>query len=62
MEKLEKIQERYLGFIYNKCKKYAKIINIDYDPLLLNSKMPTLQLRRLRTMALKAFKIFNNQG
>ena len=36
-EKLEKIQERSLRFIHNKCKKYAKIINIDYDPLLLNS-------------------------
>ena len=53
--KLEKIQERALRFIYN---DYIS----DYDTLLFNSKKPTLKLRRLRTMALEAFKILNNQG
>ena len=52
---LKKIQERALRFIYND-------YNSDYDTLLLNSKMPTLKLRRLRTMALEAFKILNHQG
>ena len=51
---LKKIQERALRFIYND-------YNSDYDTLLLNSKMPTLKLRRLRTMALEAFKILNHQ-
>ena len=54
-KKLEKIQERALRFIYND-------YNSDYDTLLLNSKMPTLKLRELRTMALEAFKILNHQG
>ena len=51
----KKNQERALRFIYN---DYIS----DYDTLLLNSKMPTLKLRKLRTMALEAFKILNNQG
>ena len=50
----KKKQERALRFIYND-------YNSDYDTLLLNSKMPTLRLRRLRTMAL-AFKILNHPG
>ena len=50
LKKLEKIQEGALRFIYN---HYIS----DYDTLLLNSKMPTLKLRRLKTMALEAFKI-----
>ena len=44
-----------LRFVYN---DYIS----DYDTLLLNSKMSTLKFRRLRTMALEAFKILNNQG
>jgi hypothetical protein len=49
-KKLEKIQERALRFIY---KDYVS----SYESLLLQSKMPSLKLRRMRTMALVAFKI-----
>ena len=54
-KQLERIQERALRFIYN---DYIS----DYETLLLNSKMPTLNLRRLRAMAFLAFKILNHQG
>ena len=49
-KKLEKIQERALRFIY---KDYES----SYESLLLQSKMPSLKLKRMRTMALVAFKI-----
>jgi hypothetical protein len=49
-KKLEKIQERALRFIY---KDYES----SYESLLLQSKMPSLKLRRMRTMTLVAFKI-----
>jgi hypothetical protein len=52
--KLEKIQERALRFIYN---DHAS----NYDSLLERSKMPTLKMRRLKTMAIETFKIINNQ-
>lgn len=54
-KKLEKIQERALRFIYN---DYVS----DYDTLLALSKMPTLKLRRLRTMALEVFKILHKES
>ena len=49
-KKLEKIQEGALRFIYND-------FNSNYEPLLFRSKMPTLKLQRLRTMALEVFKV-----
>ena len=54
-KKLEKIQERALHFIYN---NYVS----NYDTLLALSKMPTLKLRRLRTMALEVFKFLHNES
>ena len=54
-KKLEKIHERALRFIYN---DYVS----DYDTLLDLSKMPTLKLRRLRTMALEVFKILHKES
>ena len=51
IKKLEKIQERALRFIYND-------FDSNYESRLFRSKMPTLKLRRLRTMALEIFKSF----
>jgi hypothetical protein len=45
--KIEKIQERALRFIYNDS-------NSTYENLLIVSKLPTLKVRRLRTMAIEA--------
>ena len=53
-EKIEKIQERTLRFIYQDC-------NSSYDTLLRKSQLPSLKVRRLRAIALEAFKILNNQ-
>ena len=49
-KKIEKIQERALRFVYN---DYATC----YEDLLEKAKIPTLQIRRVRTMALETFKI-----
>ena len=48
--KLEKIQERALRFIYED-------YNSTYEELLHIAKVPSLQIRRMRTMALECFKI-----
>ena len=53
-KKIEKIQERALRFIYQD-------YNSSYDTLLDKSKLPSLKVRRLRAIALEAFKILNNQ-
>ena len=53
-QKIEKIQERTLRFIYQH-------YNSSYDTLLGKSKLPSLKVRRLRAIALEAFKILNNQ-
>ena len=53
--KIEKIQERSLRFIY---ENYS----LPYEELLKISKMPTLQIRRLRTMAIETFKIINKDS
>ena len=53
-KKLEKIHERALRFIYD----YVS----DYDTLLALSKMPTVKLRKLRTMALEVFKILHRES
>ena len=53
-KKLEKIQERALRFIYN--DSYSS-----YENLLEKSELPSLRLRRLRSMAIEVFKIINKQ-
>ena len=51
-KKMERIQERTLRFIYDDH-------NTSYEDLLMKSKLPSLKLRRIRTMALESFKIIN---
>jgi hypothetical protein len=53
-KKLEKIQERALRFIYNNSDS-------SYENLLEKSQLPSLRLRRLRSMAIEVFKIINKQ-
>jgi hypothetical protein len=45
---MEKIQERALRFIYN---DYV----LNYEELLEKSKMPSLKVRRLRSIAIEKF-------
>jgi hypothetical protein len=49
-KKIEKIQERVLRFVYQDYEE-------SYENLLIKAKMPTQHIRRIRTMALEAFKI-----
>jgi hypothetical protein len=51
-KKIEKIQERALRFVYQDYEA-------SYENLLIKAKMPTQHIRRIRTMALKTFKILN---
>ena len=51
-KKLEKVQERALRFV---CEDY----NSSYEELLQKAKVPSLQIRRMRTMALETYKIIN---
>jgi hypothetical protein len=53
--KIEKIQERVLRFIYND-------YNSTYENLLIVSKLPTLKVRRLRTMAIEVYKKLDNMN
>jgi hypothetical protein len=48
--KIEKIQERALRLIYEDNSS-------SYENLLNKSRLPTLKIRRLRTMAIEAYKI-----
>jgi hypothetical protein len=50
--KIEKIQERALRFIYSD-------YNSTYENLLIVSKLPTLKVRRLRTMAIETINKFS---
>jgi hypothetical protein len=52
---IEKIQERALSFIYD---DYTN----SYNFLLDQSKLPSLKIRRMRTMALETFKILNKSS
>jgi hypothetical protein len=54
-KKLEKVQERALRFVYED-------YNSSYEELLQKAKVPSLQIRRMRTMALETYKIINNLG
>ena len=53
--KLKKIQERALRFVYED-------FDSSHEVLLDKAKIPTLHVRRLRTMALETFKILNNMS
>ena len=53
-KKMENIQKRALRFIYN---DYSS----NYETLLKKSQLPTLRMRRLRTIAIETFKIINKQ-
>ena len=54
-KKMEKIQERALKFIYEDQ-------NSTYEELLEKSKLPSLKVRRIRTIAIETFKIINKQS
>jgi hypothetical protein len=54
-QKIEKIQERALWFIYNDSDS-------SYETLLQHSKLPSLQTRRMRTIALETFKIIHKKS
>ena len=53
--KLEKIQERALRFVYDD-------FNPTYVNLLAKANIPSLHIRRLKTMAIETFKILNNMS
>ena len=53
--KIEKVQERALRFIYQDH-------NSTYEDLLIKSKMPSLKVRRLRTMAIEVFRTVNHEN
>ena len=52
-KKIEKIQERALRFIF-------RDYDSSYESLLIKSQSPSFMVRRLREIALEAFKILNN--
>ena len=52
LRKLEKIQERALRFVYDD-------FNSTYVDLLAKANVPSLHIRRLKTMAIETFKILN---
>ena len=52
--KIEKIQERALRFIY---EDYCST----YEQLLIKSKLPSLEIRRIRMIAIEVYKIINKQ-
>ena len=52
-KKFEKIQVRALRFVYDNYSSSS-------ETLLENAKVPTLQVRRIRTMALETYKIIQN--
>ena len=57
MEKIQEraqIQERALKFIYNENHS-------TYEELLAKSKLPSLKIRRIRTIAIETFKIINKE-
>ena len=52
-KKIEENQERALRFVYED-------YNISYEDLLNRAKLPSLHVRRIRSMAIETFKILNN--
>ena len=53
-KKMEKIQERALQFIYNENHS-------TYEELLAKSKLPSIKIRRIRTIAIETFEIINKE-
>ena len=53
-KKMEKIQERALKFIYNENHS-------TYEELLAKSKLPSLKIRRIHTIAIETFKNINKE-
>ena len=51
--KMERIQERALRFIYNDYQ-------CSYEDLLHRANLPTLEIKRMRTMAIECFKIIHD--
>ena len=51
---MEKIQERALKFIYNENHS-------TYEELLVISILPSLKIRRIRTITIETFKIINKE-
>ena len=51
---MEKIQERALKFIYIENHP-------TYEELLVKSKLPSLKIRRIRTIAIETFKSINKE-
>ena len=51
---MEKIQERALKFIYNENHS-------TYEELLAKSKLPSLKISRIRTIAIETFEIINKE-
>ena len=51
--KMERIQERALRFIYNEYQ-------CSYEDLLHRANLPTLEIKRMRTMAIECFKIIHD--
>ena len=52
---MEKIQERALRFIYED-------YDTNYEKLLEISKLPSLKIRRIRTIAVESFKIIHKKA
>ena len=52
---MEKIQERALRFIYED-------YDSSYEDLLQKSKLPSLKIRRIRTIAIETFKIIHRKS
>ena len=55
IKKLEKVQERALRFVYDD-------FNSGYEDLLIKANIPSLHIRRLRTVAIETFKILNKMS
>ena len=51
-KKMERLQERALRFVYND-------FSSSYHDLLQKVKIPSLYIRRMRTMAIETYKILN---
>ena len=56
-KKVEKIQERALRFIYEDYSASYKM----YDELLSKSKLSTLKVRRMRSLAIEVYKVVNKE-
>ena len=53
-KKVDKIHERALRFICEDC-------SASYDELLSKSKLPSLKVRRMRSLAIEVYKVINKE-